>query len=71
MSEEVARKVKAAREKAGLSQSQAASVWGVPKATLIKWEQNQRTPRGLALEALNAKLDAILAEPPPRKKKKP
>jgi DNA-binding transcriptional regulator YiaG len=71
MSEEIARKVKAARAKLELSQAQAAAVLGVPKATLIKWEQNQRTPRGLALEALNAKLDAILSPSALKKKKRP
>lgn len=62
MSEELQRKLKAAREKAGLSQSQAAKAWGIPLRTLQKWEIDQATPRGLALKAINDLLDAILAE---------
>lgn len=64
MSEELRLKLKAARERLGLSQSQAAKAWGIPKGTLIKWENDQSTPRGFALAALNEKLDAILAGPP-------
>lgn len=64
MSEELRRKLKAARAKLGLSQSQAAKAWGIPLPTLKCWENDQRTPRGFALQALNEKLDAILAEPP-------
>ena len=63
MSEELRRKLKAAREKLGLSQSQAAKAWGLTKRTLINWENDISTPRGLALTAINEKLDAILAEP--------
>lgn len=62
MSEELARKLKAARQKLGLSQAQAAKEWKIPKPTLVKWEQNQRTPRGFALTAITEKLDRILAE---------
>ena len=61
MSEELQRKLKTAREKAGLSQSQASKAWGIPLKTLQHWEQNQATPRGFALRALEEKLDAILA----------
>lgn len=63
MSEEIARKLKAARERLGLSQSQAAKKWSVPLITLQSWEQNVRTPRGLALKALNELLDGILGAP--------
>ena len=63
MSEELRRKLKAAREKLGLSQSQAAKEWGIPLQTLVGWENDRHTPRGLALTAINEKLDAILAEP--------
>lgn len=73
MSEELRRKLKAARAKLGLSQSQAAAAWGVPLKTLHHWEQDRATPRGLALTAINQMLDAILANPPthdkPAKKK--
>jgi len=71
MSKELRRKLKAARAKLALSQSQAAAAWGVPLRTLINWENDQQTPRGFTLTALQAKLDAILAEPAkksPRKK---
>lgn len=62
MSEELANKLKAARRKLGLSQSEAAKAWGISPRTLQKWEQDQRTPRGLALRLLLEKLDAILSE---------
>lgn len=61
MSEELATKLKTAREKLGLSQSQAAKAWGISLKTLQAWEQDQRTPRGFALTALMEKLDAILS----------
>jgi DNA-binding transcriptional regulator YiaG len=70
MSEILARQLQAAREKLGLSQPQAAKKWGIPLPTLRHWEQNQRTPRGFALEALTAKLDAILKDPPAPSPKK-
>ena len=53
-------KLKAAREKLGLSQNQFASqVLGISVRTLQSWEINQRTPRGLALLALEEKLTKI------------
>lgn len=73
MSTEVANRLRAARKAAGLSQSQASEAWEIPLRTLQNWEANRNTPRGFALAALNAKLDAILATPPakaaPKKKK--
>ena len=61
MSQELMHKLKAAREKLGLSQSQfAAQVLGISVRTLQSWEMDQRTPRGFALQALEAKLDEIL-----------
>lgn len=60
MSKELADKLKAAREKLGLSQAQAAEAWGMPRRTLISWENDQRTPRGFALQQLNQMLDEIL-----------
>lgn len=65
MSEELCRKLKAARENLGLSQSQAAQAWGVPLRTLISWENDQRTPRGLALQAIEEKLEKALKQPNP------
>ena len=61
MSEELANKLKAARAKLGLSQSQASREWEIPLRTLQKWEIDAATPRGFALKALNEKLEAILA----------
>jgi DNA-binding transcriptional regulator YiaG len=71
MSEILARQLKAAREKLGLSQSQAAKEWGIPVRTLQNWEHNHQTPRGLALTAINSLLDGILNEPKKRDKKPP
>lgn len=65
MSAELASKLKAARERLGLSQSQAAKAWAIPLDTLKNWENDRRTPRGLALVTINKLLDAILAAPPP------
>lgn len=62
MSEELKSKLKAAREKLGLTQRQFAEQMGIPYQTLIAWEADRRTPRGLALTLLTEKLDAILAE---------
>lgn len=62
MSEELANKLKAARTKLNLSQSQAAAAWGIPLKTLQAWEQDQRTPQGFALQVLTEKLDTILTE---------
>jgi DNA-binding XRE family transcriptional regulator len=62
MSEEIARKLKAARERLEETQKGMAERLSVPYQTYVQWEQDQRTPRGLALEALNAKLDAILGK---------
>lgn len=61
MSEELANKLKAARAKLGLSQSEASKAWGIPLKTLQFWEQDRRTPQGFTAKALNEKLDAILS----------
>lgn len=50
-------KLLAWRRARGLSQSEAAPLLGVPVRTLQSWEQAERAPRGLALEALNSKLE--------------
>lgn len=47
-------RLKAAREKLNLSQSQAASKWEIPVRTLQQWEQGQSEPQGLAKRALEA-----------------
>lgn len=62
MSEELQRKLKEARKKLGLSQSQAAQKWGVPKATLQAWEQDRNTPTGFTLQSLMVMLDEILED---------
>lgn len=61
MSQELRNKLKEAREKTGLSQSQAAKAWGIPLRTLISWENNQRTPQGFALKSIMELLDGILS----------
>ena len=61
MSQELRNKLKAAREKTGLSQSKAAKAWGIPLRTLISWENDQATPRGFALKAITDLLDGILS----------
>src|SRR5438045_3094429 len=57
VSTELASRIKAARAKLGLSQATAAKAWQIPRRTIISWENNQRTPRGLGLKALNELLD--------------
>lgn len=60
MSQELQAKLRAARAHLGESQAQLAKRLNIPKRTLQDWEQDRRTPRGFALEALIAKLDSIL-----------
>lgn len=63
MSQELRRKLKAAREKLGLSQSQfARQVLEISVRTLQSWENDQRTPDAFKLKVLNEKLDRILTE---------
>lgn len=49
--ESIGERLKAARERLGLSQSEAAIKWKISKRTLEAWEQGRREPRGLYLEA--------------------
>ncbi|MDR1283430.1 MAG: helix-turn-helix domain-containing protein [Opitutaceae bacterium] len=44
--------IKATRERLGLSQSQAAKAWGVPKQNLKNWEAGRNAPRGQTLQRL-------------------
>lgn len=44
--------IKAARARDGFSQTQAAAAWGFELRALQGWEQDQRSPRGPALEKL-------------------
>jgi putative transcriptional regulator len=60
MSQELKRKLKAARAKLGVSQSQFAKQIGVPLKTLQNWEIDRTTPQPFALKALESQLDAIL-----------
>lgn len=62
MSKDLADKLKAARKNLNLSQSKAAEAWGMPKSTLVAWENKQRTPRGFTLTQLNTMLDKILQQ---------
>ncbi len=61
MSEELRRKLQSARAKLKLSQAEFAKQIGMPRGTLIKWENDQRTPRGLSLKLINEMLDKILS----------
>lgn len=61
MSQELRNQLKMARQKTGLSQSQAAKAWGIPLRTLISWENDQATPRGFALKAISDLLEGILS----------
>ncbi len=49
-------RLKAARKKLGLSQSQAAKRWKISVKSLQGWEQGWREPRGLYLEKVEAVL---------------
>ena len=60
MSEELKRKLRDARARLGMSQSQLANQLGIPKRTLQNWEQDVSTPGFFARMALNSKLDALL-----------
>lgn len=61
MSQELQRKLKAAREKLEMPQAQFAKKIGIPVKTLQGWEIDKSTPRGLALKSINQILDRILA----------
>lgn len=45
--------VKAVRSRAGMSQAEFASAFGISVSTLRHWERGDRTPRGPALVLLN------------------
>lgn len=59
----LATEIKEARVKLGLSQSQAAKAWDIPVRTLQTWEQEQASPRGLALKTLRQILASVEAKP--------
>lgn len=50
--ESIRDRLKAARAKLGLSQSQAAKAWGFNTYTLQQWERSRSNPRGLYLDKL-------------------
>jgi DNA-binding transcriptional regulator YiaG len=52
MSANFSDRIKAARQRLGLSQSQAARKWGFPKQTINAWEKGIRNPVGLYLKKL-------------------
>jgi DNA-binding transcriptional regulator YiaG len=52
MSENFSDRIKAARQRLGLTQSQAARKWGFPKQTINAWEAGIRHPAGLYLKKL-------------------
>ena len=60
MSIELRNRLKEARAKLTMSQSQFAKQVGVPLKTLQGWEGDRMTPRGLALTCINQILDQIL-----------
>jgi putative transcriptional regulator len=51
-----ARQVRAWRERRKLSRVDASRELGVPLRTLEDWEYGKRTPRGIALRLLSARL---------------
>jgi ribosome-binding protein aMBF1 (putative translation factor) len=66
---EFARRLKRARQAAGLSQSEAAAKWGAKLRTLQDWELGRNEPRGFARTQLEKLLSEILGETPPRKRR--
>lgn len=59
MSENFSDRIKAARQRLGLSQSQVARKWGFPKQTINAWENGIRNPAGLYLKKLERVLGRI------------
>lgn len=53
-------RLKAAREKLGLSQAEAAELWKVNLRTLQSWESGRYAPTGFALAQLDELLKEIL-----------
>ncbi|PTX93364.1 hypothetical protein DB345_17300 [Spartobacteria bacterium LR76] len=56
----IADRIKEARRKLKLSQSQAAKEWQISTRTLQEWEQGRHEPQGLALAALESILSKAL-----------
>jgi transcriptional regulator with XRE-family HTH domain len=55
---QIAKRLKATRERLALTQGQAADKWGVSVRAIQSWEQGKRRPRGLALRQLEAILSS-------------
>jgi DNA-binding transcriptional regulator YiaG len=62
-SKSLAQRIKAARKKLGVSQSQAAKEWGFDLGTLQAWEQGYRNPFGLYREKLERALQQAESKP--------
>lgn len=58
----IANRIKLAREKSALSQSEAASAWGISVRTLQNWEIGRNEPRGFARVQFDKLLDEILGK---------
>jgi transcriptional regulator with XRE-family HTH domain len=56
-------RLRKAREKAGLTQAQAATRWGVSKRTVEHWEKGQRLPPAERDAITRERLLASLTEP--------
>ncbi|RYD37402.1 MAG: XRE family transcriptional regulator [Verrucomicrobiaceae bacterium] len=62
MSQDLRAKLKAARRKLEITQTEASKAWGVPLGTLICWENNKRHPTPFTRSMLDMMLDEILEE---------
>jgi len=60
----IAKRIRSARAKIGMSQSEAASSWGLPLRTLQNWEIGRNEPRGFARTQLDQLLAGILGDTP-------
>jgi len=63
----IAARIKAAREKLGISQEEAAQQWGLNLRTLQNWEIERNEPRGFARAQLAKLLDGILGPTPSKR----
>jgi len=48
----IGERIKRKRKREGLSQTQAAQAWEIPKRSIQNWEQGVYAPRGLALTVI-------------------
>jgi DNA-binding transcriptional regulator YiaG len=60
---QIGNRLKSARAKLGLSQSEAAKAWKFSIKTIQTWEQGWAEPRGLYLEKLEKILQRIESQP--------